>query len=229
MPESIYGIQLFDDIHNYLPDILYNSERFRNITDLLSYIRQQIDYNSPYNRGLREHTMAVRRRNILENTPAITASIHTIPISVNGSGTTNPTINILDQLLGRDIGANLGPQILSSFLNSNVIVRPTTEQINNATTTNTVNVLRLTDDCSICQDGMIQNEEIRTINHCGHKFHKDCIDIWFQTNVRCPICRHDIRENTVQSESHPVIESRVESTTPSPTFPVSSFRSSNNE
>jgi hypothetical protein len=29
-------------------------------------------------------------------------------------------------------------------------------------------------------------------------FHQTCIDAWFERNVRCPMCRHDIREQTTQ-------------------------------
>jgi hypothetical protein len=31
------------------------------------------------------------------------------------------------------------------------------------------------------------------MNVCHHTFHKSCIDTWFQENVHCPVCRHDIR------------------------------------
>lgn len=47
--------------------------------------------------------------------------------------------------------------------------------------------------CSICQQNMVNGETIRHLTVCHHKFHRDCIDQWFQRNVRCPVCRHDIR------------------------------------
>ena len=37
-------------------------------------------------------------------------------------------------------------------------------------------------------------EQVRTLTHCGHRFHVLCIDNWFQRNVHCPLCRHDIRD-----------------------------------
>lgn len=226
MPDSIYGIQLFDDIHNYLPEILYNPSRFINVSDLLTYLQEQVDYNTSYNRGMREYNLTRRRREILEQTPPITASIHTIPIRVPDFANIQPqTENILNYIFGRGMNSDA----LRSFLDTPVIVRPSVEQISNSTTISVVDISRLTDDCSICQDGMIQNEEIRTITHCGHKFHKDCIDVWFQTNVRCPVCRHDIRENTSQSELHPATEPVAEHIAPNPTAPPSPFRSFNNQ
>lgn len=226
MPEPIYGVQLFDDIHTYLPDILYNPTRFRNVAELLDYIKEQVTYISPYHRGLREFNAARQRRATLQR-PVVSARIATIPINMPPSandllprdqdgiwGTRNEN-NVFSEILGREI--------LRSFLDTSVQVRPSNEQIISATTTTTVNIPRLQDVCSICQDGMVQNEEIRTINQCGHKFHKDCIDVWFQTNVRCPMCRHDIRENTTQSEQRPTREPTIEREAPSPSIPIRLF------
>ena len=59
------------------------------------------------------------------------------------------------------------------------------------------------DCCSICQEPLINNNNqsnetikfIRCINHCGHCFHKNCIDQWFETSCQCPMCRIDIRDS----------------------------------
>jgi hypothetical protein len=37
--ETLYGVSLLDDIHNYFPAILYDSGRFRSVQDLLHYIQ----------------------------------------------------------------------------------------------------------------------------------------------------------------------------------------------
>lgn len=37
--ETLYGVGLLDDIHNYFPAILYDSSRFRTTQDLLHYIQ----------------------------------------------------------------------------------------------------------------------------------------------------------------------------------------------
>ena len=49
------------------------------------------------------------------------------------------------------------------------------------------------ENCAICQDTMEQGEDVRTIRPCGHTFHRGCIDEWFNSSVRCPNCRVDIR------------------------------------
>lgn len=43
--------------------------------------------------------------------------------------------------------------------------------------------------CSICLDNFVKGEKIRELD-CKHEFHTDCIDIWMQTHVTCPICRN---------------------------------------
>jgi hypothetical protein len=52
--------------------------------------------------------------------------------------------------------------------------------------------------CSICQDDIRFGEEVRSLTHCDHFFHRSCIDLWLQSSVRCPLCRHDIRESSAQ-------------------------------
>jgi hypothetical protein len=47
--------------------------------------------------------------------------------------------------------------------------------------------------CSICQDSYDTQSECRILNACQHRFHRSCIDTWFQTHITCPVCRHDIR------------------------------------
>ena len=82
---------------------------------------------------------------------------------------------------------------LQSFLNDRVHVFPSPEQIDAGTILTTA-VQTQDDNCSICQDPIEQDQRMRIIRHCTHRFHQECIDTWFQQNVSCPTCRHDIRE-----------------------------------
>ena len=70
-----------------------------------------------------------------------------------------------------------------------VPVVPTQAQIVNATERH-VNIPDT--NCAICQDSVTCATRIRT---CGHCFHDQCIQQWFTMNARCPVCRHDIRDN----------------------------------
>lgn len=92
---------------------------------------------------------------------------------------------------------------LTTFLNSSVPVRPSQEQINNAS-----RLVRYSDiqnpnstSCVISLEPFASNDNVRQLYHCGHIFFPDQFDQWFSNHVRCPICRHDIRNytNTINS------------------------------
>ena len=85
--------------------------------------------------------------------------------------------------------------LLSAFLETTVSIRPTIEQINAATT-----LIRYSDivdpistTCVISMETFIPTDMVRQINHCKHLFLPDQFSRWFQNNVKCPVCRHDIR------------------------------------
>jgi hypothetical protein len=99
-------------------------------------------------------------------------------------------------------GSNSSSSSMYSYENflQPVTVRPTQNQIDNATYTMILQS-NSQDNCAICQDPMEGQQEIRIIDYCGHSFHKNCIDPWFNENVRCPTCRYDIRGNSSSSSS----------------------------
>ena len=47
------------------------------------------------------------------------------------------------------------------------------------------------DICCICQQSYDNNEIIRKLP-CNHTMHQHCIDIWFEKNKNCPMCRIEI-------------------------------------
>ena len=106
-----------------------------------------------------------------------------------------------------------------------VIVRPTNFQINNAIEnfvfdpnevySNRQYARILSLDVSCCPITMTEFEPgniVSRIKTCRHIFSKDALTNWFSRNVRCPICRFDIREtpiniqNTVQETISPVYQ-----------------------
>ena len=44
------------------------------------------------------------------------------------------------------------------------------------------------DTCAICIDKFKEEDVCRELK-CQHLFHKDCIDHWLDTNIKCPVCR----------------------------------------
>ena len=83
-------------------------------------------------------------------------------------------------------------------LHENVIVRPTNQQLDAATINynfsanddeNNTNT-----NCPITLEEFQEGEPVCKIIHCGHTFRRDAITNWFQGNVRCPVCRYDVRD-----------------------------------
>jgi hypothetical protein len=89
----------------------------------------------------------------------------------------------------------MGQTLFNSM--ENVVVRPTQDQITNATSILTIGD---TSDstCTVCQEPIEPDMPVRRINLCQHQFHKACIDRWFERSVFCPMCRQDIRELRAQ-------------------------------
>jgi hypothetical protein len=99
---------------------------------------------------------------------------------------------------------------LSNFLNTNVVVRPTNEQINISS-----RIIRygdienpLSESCPISLEHFNNDDMVRQILQCGHVFCQSSFQTWFNSNVRCPVCRYDIRnyrssQNVNQEDNNP--------------------------
>jgi hypothetical protein len=77
----------------------------------------------------------------------------------------------------------------------NVVATP--QQISTATTNLLYENIEtpLNDRCPICLEVFQSNSEVTQINQCRHLFNRAQLATWFQTNVRCPVCRFDIRDH----------------------------------
>jgi hypothetical protein len=136
-----------------------------------------------------------------------TGMFHPITGLANGTTAGATTVNsllsnIISEFMnsgGTILNAGLGEgRGFQSFLDQRVPIRATQEQINDATTIHRVTTQQ-DDICAICQENIDSGQEMRELRHCHHYFHRDCIDTWFQGNVLCPTCRHDIREVEVNN------------------------------
>lgn len=51
-----------------------------------------------------------------------------------------------------------------------------------------------TNECSICLVGFKDGDICRRLPEpCGHCFHKECVDHWFQLSTSCPLCKRSIK------------------------------------
>ncbi len=91
-------------------------------------------------------------------------------------------------------------QIFDMDLNFNdVIIRPTGEQIQNATTLRRYRDIQepLNESCPITLERFTSDSNVRQINGCQHVFNDEALLSWFNSNVRCPVCRMDIRNGNI--------------------------------
>jgi len=206
-----YGIQLLDDLHTYFPDILYNPDRFRTLPDLLQYISRQARYHgNTFNRN--QDTFNQISTPQPRNPPVIRVPL--IPRIISETPVTIPSIDeepsLQFPLPSMTTSSAISNLILTEMLNyitpprttrfqDPVPVIPTPQQLDNATLLQQATSEEESLQCAVCQDAYTEGQAIRTIRHCGHSFHKTCIDPWFQGNVRCPVCRYDIRDSTPSS------------------------------
>jgi hypothetical protein len=65
------------------------------------------------------------------------------------------------------------------------------------------NINESKNSCPICLQDMIAKSSLRELE-CGHYFHNDCINHWFQISngKRCPICRYDEESGTNAEIGH---------------------------
>ena len=183
-----YTISLVNDLHNYFPEILYGTpNRFPTVQSLLDYIRHEVRVHHDLFSNSQQNY-------ITTHAPPVPPQNDNVRFTFNFEE--SPRISQNEEMNGRPLTdiMNLLQYVMQppppNFMES-VIVRPSLQQI--AANSTIVDVASINGVCAICQENMDNTEQIRRINRCQHMFHDDCIGTWFQQNVHCPTCRHDIR------------------------------------
>lgn len=148
--------------------------------------------------------------------------------NLNRSNINNPVNMVITRLEGdiegegisaiRNIFNNLN-NISSNLDNENytqdfedVSIAPSISTLREATT---IFISRNNDNnCTICLQSIQDNEICRKINKCRHFFHSDCIEKWFEKNIKCPMCRQDLRDtnnisNNNESTNNPISNNPV--------------------
>jgi len=167
------------------------SANIRQVLHTIGGIREDIHTRAP--RGETQPTMprpeysrfydGLHRNN---TTPPISQPPFTSRLPQN-TPATNQSSNIFD-ILFQSIP-------LTSNM-ENVVVRPTQPQIRSATRPiiyNPDNARIANSTCPITLEPFEEQQMLTQIMYCGHVFSQEGITRWFEGNVRCPICRYDIR------------------------------------
>ena len=133
------------------------------------------------------------RRNIPNTFRRRIYPLGTPPQPAPPSHTFSPFINLLNRIQLQQ------PTNFSDL--EDVVVYPTTQQLNRAIEytvfNNQLQHSYNNTTCPITLEPFTNGEQICKIKHCSHIFKQDAIINWFSQNVRCPVCRYDIRDYRV--------------------------------
>lgn len=154
--------------------------------------------NIPYN-------TTYRTSNIFTDSDSIPEINQNININANTNRNRNRDRSNLQEM------ANF----LNNFFDTNVTIRPTSQQIENASRIIRYSDINnpLSETCPISLDNFNQDDMVRQLLPCGHIFHQEQFNEWFSSHVRCPVCRYDIRDYRQLSRRHTPNSERAEQTT----------------
>ena len=213
-------INQYNQINTHI-DTLVNmlDEIKRNIINIIHPRRTGIsshtlrDNNRHYNNSNRHYNNNNRHYNPLrDNNNNNNNNRHHNPLRDNNRHNNNSNSNRQNNSILYDYNNPINPNIYNenittlfqNFLNTSQSVCPANEQIQNAS-----RIIRygnienpLSQSCPISLEDFQENNMIRQLLHCGHLFHQTQFDEWFQNNVRCPVCRYDIRNYTSLSSQN---------------------------
>lgn len=117
-----------------------------------------------------------------------------------------------DGSLNSPFFSNLTNELMRSFQEP-VIVAPSENQIRESTRNITYSEIEdpMNHQCPISLEIFTPNTVVTQIIHCRHVFMPPSFSRWFSGNVRCPICRYDIRSNVPESTRIRINNERTQS------------------
>jgi hypothetical protein len=164
------------------------------LTQVSSNSRESSNYYNTATSNRRETVEIPRQQHLPQQRRNSINSINSRS-NTNISDISNNREHLLSYVVYRPTIRSQDANALRNFF-QNIIVYPTREQIQDATQliTYNSNVENISSSCPITLDEFQDGDIIRQIKHCRHVFHEQSIQNWFRSNVRCPVCRYDIRE-----------------------------------
>lgn len=81
-------------------------------------------------------------------------------------------------------------------------------------------------ECAVCLSEFQENEMGRVMPLCKHRFHIECIDMWFHSHATCPLCRAAVEPAPPAEVSHSV---HLQIEAPAPPNFCESCRHENND
>lgn len=199
--ERVFEVTLLDDLHNYFPALLYQQDSFQTVQDVLGYVRERTERRfNLFDYGRRQYENTIPIPLFPRNTNTYIPQPQADDVRVEFTNPTFPLFRSLGITTTRRTGLGAGTGVATGIAippYQDVIVHASQAIIDSGSTQETLSN-DLDSICTICQDRLRQGELVRKLTVCGHSFHTICIDPWLLSrSVRCPTCRHDIRELTL--------------------------------
>lgn len=72
-------------------------------------------------------------------------------------------------------------------------------------------------ECAVCLSEVADGEKVRSLPKCAHRFHVECIDMWFHSHDTCPLCRAPVGAD---AEGLPRVPREDPATVDFPAFPT---------
>nr|ALR71201.1 E3 ubiquitin-protein ligase RNF12-like protein [Anticarsia gemmatalis multiple nucleopolyhedrovirus] len=130
------------------------------------------------------------RNEALHDAETIAEQTESIQIGQNAETNTNEqnqnAQNLLTVGVAAVVGIGIGASLIYFF--NQLHNRARDNRIINEATTNYRNRPWSDEDCSICFDNMLRNQDITSLN-CAHRFHTNCLLSWLKNRQSCPNCR----------------------------------------
>jgi hypothetical protein len=126
-------------------------------------------------------------------------------INAMNTNSFNDQLSPIATLLWDTLNNNTGLDDALNNLSQDVVVRPTETEIANGTDVlyyRDLSNATATGTCPITQNNFEDDTRVMIINECGHVFEETALRQWFRVNTKCPVCRHDIRTTSINTNMH---------------------------
>ena len=189
---------------NNLPNNLNNLPNLNNLNNLPTNLNNST--NSPTNST--DSTNLNNLNNLLNNSTNLPNNSTNLPNNLsNLNSQRSNTISSLNNIINNSPNSTT-PDLIEvtlynngdSVINNNmedVQVYPSLRVLGESSSVHIFESIETEyESCSICRENFEPTSIIRKL-YCDHIFHINCIDTWFESNIRCAICRSDLRDNEV--------------------------------
>jgi hypothetical protein len=175
--DNVVGIE-----DNYIPNLRENVTLGRN-----TGVRNNYSILRPHETSENRHnTNDISRNNYdpidNQHSPSSNNSLNEPNVPINHVSTNNNSVN--------DIINLLNSYSMSSNLSNDEIIQRATRLLRYSEIENPIN-----DRCPISHELFLPDDEVLQIIPCGHVFNNSEINTWFNQNLHCPVCRHNIRDH----------------------------------